>query len=184
MTKTYNDALEWAAQWIEDTLRNGPETNERAVEFGTNMAMTLRAAKLSDADLPRAAADDNLVAALAAVVLDESLPRSDGPCWCDDDYSSKGPHAERCQRIKELIQRAATPRAETGLSVEAALKDANELCRSALAIAKREGLQTNWAAFGSQLERSLKMQHEAMNQVRAWAKSRSEREGESNAKNS
>jgi len=50
MTKTYNDALEWAAQWIEDTLRNGPETNERTIEFGTNMAMTLRAAKVSDAD--------------------------------------------------------------------------------------------------------------------------------------
>ena len=46
MTKTYNDALDWAAQWIEDTLRNGPETNERAIEFGENMAMTLRAAKL------------------------------------------------------------------------------------------------------------------------------------------
>ena len=58
MTKTYNDALEWAAQWIEDTLRNGPETNERTIEFGTNMAMTLRAAKLTDADLPRAVADD------------------------------------------------------------------------------------------------------------------------------
>ena len=46
MAKTYNDALEWAAQWIEDTLKAGPETNERTIEFGTNMAMTLRAAKL------------------------------------------------------------------------------------------------------------------------------------------
>lgn len=56
MTKTYNDALEWAAKWIEDTLRAGPETNERTIEFGNNMAMTLRAARLSGADLPRATA--------------------------------------------------------------------------------------------------------------------------------
>lgn len=50
MTKTYNDALEWAAKWIEDTLRAGPETDERTIEFGTNMAMTLRAARVQPVD--------------------------------------------------------------------------------------------------------------------------------------
>lgn len=42
--KTYNDGLEWAAKWIENTLSFG-ETNERTIEFGKNMAMTIRAAK-------------------------------------------------------------------------------------------------------------------------------------------
>lgn len=50
MAETYNDALEWAAKWIEDTLRAGPETDERTIEFGTNMAMTLRAARVHPVD--------------------------------------------------------------------------------------------------------------------------------------
>lgn len=39
---TEKDTLEWAARWIEDSLKG--ETNERVIEFGKNMAMTLRAA--------------------------------------------------------------------------------------------------------------------------------------------
>lgn len=39
-------SLAWAARWIEDSLKG--ETNERVIEFGKNMAMTLRAAGLSD----------------------------------------------------------------------------------------------------------------------------------------
>jgi len=42
------------------------------------------------------------------------------------------------------------------------LEDANSLCRSAMAIAKRQGLQTNWTAFEDQLQGSLSRQHEAM----------------------
>ena len=42
------------------------------------------------------------------------------------------------------------------------LDDANSLCRSALAVAQSEGLQTNWTAFTSQLVESLKRQHEVM----------------------
>jgi hypothetical protein len=44
----------------------------------------------------------------------------------------------------------------------AALADANDLCRSAMAIAKRRGRSTNWEAFERKLEGSLKRQHEAM----------------------
>lgn len=36
-----NATLEWCAKWIEDSLR--AETNERTIEFGRNMAMTIRA---------------------------------------------------------------------------------------------------------------------------------------------
>lgn len=39
---TDKDTLEWAAQWIEDSVKG--ETNGRVIEFGKNMAMTLRAA--------------------------------------------------------------------------------------------------------------------------------------------
>ena len=42
---TEKDLLEWAAQWIEDSLKG--EANERVIEFGKNMAMTIRAAALS-----------------------------------------------------------------------------------------------------------------------------------------
>lgn len=38
-----NATLEWCAKWIEDSLR--AETNERTIEFGKNMAMTIRAVK-------------------------------------------------------------------------------------------------------------------------------------------
>lgn len=42
------------------------------------------------------------------------------------------------------------------------LKEANELCRSALAIAEREGRETNWLSFRARLEESLKRQHAIM----------------------
>lgn len=42
-----NDTLEWCAKWIEDSL--SAETNERTMEFGKNMAMTIRAVKTSPA---------------------------------------------------------------------------------------------------------------------------------------
>ena len=41
------DTLEWAARWIEDSLKG--ETDERVIEFGRNMAMSLRAAGLPPA---------------------------------------------------------------------------------------------------------------------------------------
>jgi len=39
--KTYNDGLEQAASWIENYLKD--ETNERVIEFGNNMVMSIRA---------------------------------------------------------------------------------------------------------------------------------------------
>lgn len=41
-TKLDKDTLEWAAQWIQGSLKG--ETDVRVIEFGNNMAMTLRAA--------------------------------------------------------------------------------------------------------------------------------------------
>ena len=48
------------------------------------------------------------------------------------------------------------------LTICDALKHANCLCRSALAIAKRGGEKTNWKAFASKLEGSLAIQHKVM----------------------
>jgi hypothetical protein len=99
MVKTYNDALEWAAKWIEDTLRAGPETDGRTIEFGTDMAMTLRAAKLSDADLPRATAFRPM---------------------CDD------PECSVCKRMAELhAENAPSVTGET--TVETALAELREM---------------------------------------------------------
>jgi hypothetical protein len=41
--KIINDALEWAAQWIENSLVG--EESARVIEFGKNMAMSFRANK-------------------------------------------------------------------------------------------------------------------------------------------
>jgi hypothetical protein len=42
------------------------------------------------------------------------------------------------------------------------LKDANELCRSAMEIAKRDGRDTNWETFRARLQESLLRQHAVM----------------------
>lgn len=177
MAKTYNDALEWAAQWIEDTLRNGPETNERTVEFGTNMAMTLRAAKLPDADLPRAAAD---VLGIINGYIDECGQTAENAAG-GDKLRLGYLRATANEILRRII---ATPHFETGLTVEAALKELRELtphcCNVSFlttggvaitvyanSIVPLELLRTERASLD-----------EAMDQVRAWAKSRAEREGE------
>lgn len=41
------------------------------------------------------------------------------------------------------------------------LLEANELLRSAYAIAQRNGEQTNWEAFRTQLQKALQAQHES-----------------------
>ena len=43
-----------------------------------------------------------------------------------------------------------------------ALEDANDLCRSAMQIAERDGAETYWAPFRDRLGESLKRQHEVM----------------------
>lgn len=45
-TNLDNNTLEWAAQWIEGSVKG--ETDHRVREFSKNMATTLRAAKLDD----------------------------------------------------------------------------------------------------------------------------------------
>jgi len=46
--------------------------------------------------------------------------------------------------------------------VFAALKDANDLCRSAYQVAIREGRETNWPSFRDRLSESLAHQHRVM----------------------
>ena len=48
---------------------------------------------------------------------------------------------------------------------ETLLEDANSLLRSAHSIAQREGIQTNWKAFGDQVRDALEAQHEMMHPV-------------------
>ena len=45
--------------------------------------------------------------------------------------------------------------------LEKMLLEANELLRSAYAIAQRNGEQTNWEAFRGQLQKALQAQHES-----------------------
>ena len=49
-----NATLEWCAKWIEDSLR--AETNEHTIEFGKNMAMTIRAVRTKDPHISPASA--------------------------------------------------------------------------------------------------------------------------------
>jgi hypothetical protein len=131
MAKTYNDALEWAAKWIEDTLRAGPETDERTIEFGKNMAMTLRAAKLSDADLPRATADvwlDEIEAACNALLLDVyDLSVANAPISAEYARQTVDCVAHRVGRIRESIGALTAPRATGETTVEAVEKELREL---------------------------------------------------------
>ena len=48
-------------------------------------------------------------------------------------------------------------------SLKEGLETANDLCRSANEIAKRNGAETNWEAFRKKLSISLKKQHIVMN---------------------
>ena len=48
-TPLNSETLEYAAKWIENSLVG--ETNERTVEFGKNMAMSIRAAKPLEFDV-------------------------------------------------------------------------------------------------------------------------------------
>jgi hypothetical protein len=176
MVKTYNDALEWAAQWIEDTLKAGPETHERTVEFGTNMAMTLRAAKGDRADLPRATADDGALQDLFDLFERDAQGR-----WC---FKSLSADASKLDRI---MDRLAAPRATEGeLTVEAVLVELRELFPDASFIsAKTHAIyQRHWT---HQPQATIQIEDnwfryatldEAVEKVRAWTKSRAEREGE------
>lgn len=62
-------------------------------------------------------------------------------------------------RLYLELSQVATATTNRELKLEAALKGANEICRSMAAIADREGAETNWEAFRKQLAKQLKIQH-------------------------
>jgi hypothetical protein len=134
MANTYNDALEWAAKWIEDTLRAGPETHERTIEFGTNMAMTLRAAKLSDADLPRATADDNDALSHAErVEITQAIAESEiAGCTLENQDID-----DLVGLFEAWLERRA-PRASGETTVEAALAELREMFPGKVILVRRE----------------------------------------------
>jgi hypothetical protein len=129
MTQTYNDALEWAAKWIEDTLRAGPETHVRTIEFGTNMAMTLRAAKLSGADLPRATAEDDawlteIESACNALLLDVyDLSIANAPISPEYARQTVDCIGHRVGQIRESVAAIRAPRATADTEKAAQLAD-------------------------------------------------------------
>jgi len=154
-----------AFKWAE-TLSEGEQSTLLASSIKRLSKMIVERC----ADLPRAAADSELLHWRFKAGAEETM------CGLSV-HSGVGaallPEAATCPMCKAAWvgytfgrADAATPRAETGLSVEAALKDAledaNGLCRSAMAIAKRRGIQTNWTAFEDQLKDSLERQHKAM----------------------
>lgn len=53
-------------------------------------------------------------------------------------------------------------RARSASTLREALQEANEVCRSAHSIAARSGKETNWDAFKLRLEKSLKIQKQAL----------------------
>jgi len=172
VTKTYNDALEWAAQWIEDTLRNGPETNERTIEFGRNMAMTFRAAKLSGADLPRATAeadDKELIEAVAQ------------PWICVEDKPCE--EAVPVHWDEMVTALAANALRATESTIESVLQELRELFPStdiqvintAWTWHKPSGIFMDDHRFRILINHKTfegQSANDCMNQVRAWSKSR------------
>ena len=52
---------------------------------------------------------------------------------------------------------------ETSKILLDALKNANQICRSAYQIALRDGKDTNWEAFKAQCEKSLEIQMDVIN---------------------
>lgn len=81
--------------------------------------------------------------------------------------------SDLCHRKREWIMSIpARPDYDPDLIIGQALRDAdrllecltesNSLLRSALSIAERDGLETNWNAFRVQLKNALERQHEIM----------------------
>ncbi len=58
----------------------------------------------------------------------------------------------------ELSRVVTRPETAREIELLAALKGANEICRSAFQIAERQGRDTNWATFCEQLVQQLKIQ--------------------------
>ena len=76
--------------------------------------------------------------------------------------------AERDFHIKSVEHHVEKARVEIASleakaeAIQEALVTANDLCRSAMSIAKRQGQSVNWKAFETKLESSLLFQHKKM----------------------
>ncbi len=57
-----------------------------------------------------------------------------------------------------------------------ALLDANDMCRSAYAVAERDGTETGWQAWRTSLKASLERQHIVLAPIRAARQPRAEGE--------
>lgn len=100
-TELDNNTLEWAAQWLEGSLTG--EANERVREFGKNIAMTLRAAKLPDARAP-APPPRKLYSELIHIAAE--LVRADGFLSpCEEDLAPKLKRADVLQTARRQEER-------------------------------------------------------------------------------
>lgn len=98
-TELHNETLEWAAEWIEGSLKG--EANERVTEFGRNMAMTLRAAKSARIPAPSVApvVDEEALHRLICGVVHEH---------CKDVQLPRGTNGLEADLIKAIRAPAAT----------------------------------------------------------------------------
>lgn len=70
---------------------------------------------------------------------------------------------ERLRKKTEQWARAACIQQKKITALTKVVKSANQICRSALAIAEREGKEVNWKAFEKQLKKQLIIQLEILN---------------------
>jgi hypothetical protein len=62
-------------------------------------------------------------------------------------------------RLYLELSQVATATTSREIALNKALTDANEVCRSMMAISSRKGEETNWDAFRTRLQNSLDLQH-------------------------
>lgn len=91
-TNLDKDTLEWAAQWIEGSLKG--ETNKRVIEFGRNMAMTLRAAATPSTATAAEPTHDQVVQA----ITDIQEARESHLQWASH---LRQPHTFECQGCED-----------------------------------------------------------------------------------
>lgn len=105
-----------------------------------------------------------------------AAPAGTEPTWCVCGYAQEQREANdlraRVTELEDQIRREGKMiAAQQGLRevlnadldrYRKALESANEICRSAFAIADREGKTTNWEAFRSRTKDSLALQHSVL----------------------
>ena len=70
-------------------------------------------------------------------------------------YGNEDEAVELCDELNDAFD-------EGRVFMSEALKDANDMCRSAMEVAKRDGKATNWETFRAKLHESLLRQHAIM----------------------